>query len=51
MKISELFVKQKLQAPFAETTFECKRGAHGFSEKHATIAMAHLRRFIGGDKT
>lgn len=25
MNISELFVKQKVQEPFAETTFECKR--------------------------
>ena len=26
-------------------------GAHGFNKKHDAIAMAHLRRFIGGDKT
>ena len=27
---------------------EC--GAHGFSKKHDAIAMAHLRRFVGGEK-
>ena len=26
-------------------------GAHGFSKKHDAIAMAHLRRFAGGNKT
>ena len=26
-------------------------GAHGFSKKHDAIAIVHLRRFIGGNKT
>ena len=26
-------------------------GAHGFSKKHDAIAIVHLRKFIGGNKT
>ena len=26
-------------------------GSHGFSKKHDAIAVAHLRRFVGGNKT